>query len=263
MGARAESRLGLCGGGCRPPRGDRHVAGSGDPVGCWPQRVRAGGGVQSDGRGDRRVVRMDQHQCDPCGHWCHPEPFGPPVNVSAASQDATNPQLAIASSVTVAVWEQQNSANSFSVQAAASPAAKRALAAAGEPLCVRPERHRGAGGGEFTAGDAVAVSERTSNPDIIEAASRPATSGIWQAPHDISLPSHPAVPRCARRILKELRRAGPDRRWPGPPVRWRDHSADLLRHHRDACTGHDRPPEDPRYAAPPGLSEDLCTRASR
>ena len=120
-------------------------------------------------------------------------PFGAPVNVSAASQEATRPQLAIASSVTVAVWEQQNSANSFSVQAAASPAASGVW---------QPQVNLSAPGQNTTeahvavdsAGDTVAVWERTSNPDIIEAASRPATSGLWQAPYDISLPSHPAVP---------------------------------------------------------------------
>ena len=120
-------------------------------------------------------------------------PFGAPVNVSAASQDAGMPQLAIASSVTVAVWEQQNSANSFSVQAAASPTASGVW---------QPQVNLSASGQNSTeaqvavdsAGDAVAVWERTSNPDIIQAASRPASSGLWQAPYDISLPSHPAVP---------------------------------------------------------------------
>jgi hypothetical protein len=141
--------------------------------------------VWSESNGSTNVIRAATR---PVGG-----PFDPPVNVSAGSQDATRPQLAIASNVTVAVWEQQNSTNSFSVQAAASPAASGVW---------QPQVNLTAPGQNSTeaqvavdsAGDAVAVSERTSNPDIIEAASRPATSGIWQAPHDISLPSHPAVP---------------------------------------------------------------------
>ena len=156
---------------------------SGQEVAFSPTGVATA--VWSESNGGTRVIRAATR---PVGG-----PFGAPVNVSAAGQDALMPQLAIASSVTVAVWEQQTSTNSFSVQAAASPTASGVW---------QPQVNLSASGHNTTeaqvavdsAGDAVAVWERTSNPDIIQAAPRAATSGIWRAPYDISLPSHPAVP---------------------------------------------------------------------
>ena len=164
-------------------------------VGRRPQRLRAGGGVQSDGRCDRRVVRMErQHQCDPCGHSSRGGPFDPPVNVSAASQDATRPQLAIASSVTVAVWEQQEQHQALGA-GRRFPRSQRCLAAAGQPLCARPEQHRGAGGGRFRGRcrRGVGAHKQSRHHRGCSCHPRPAASGRGHRTTSHS-PSHPAVP---------------------------------------------------------------------
>lgn len=104
--------------------------------------------------------------------------------------DGSNPQVAFGPGGTpIAVWDDVNG-----VQAAAHPAGSASwqapvdLTAPGqtalEPqLAVDP------------AGDAVAVWDRVSDANtIVQAASRPATLGAWQAPVDLSAPTTTLVP---------------------------------------------------------------------
>ncbi len=122
--------------------------------------------------------------------------FGSPVNLSAAGENASSPQVAVdAAGDAVAVWHRSNGRNSI-VQAVLRPVG----GSFGIPVDLS-ERGRDALNPQVAmdpAGDAVAVWQRSNGSNyIVQAALRPA-GGSFGAPMDLSSPRHNAtIPQVA------------------------------------------------------------------
>ena len=121
-------------------------------------------------------------------------PFGAPVDVSTRGSLARVPQLAIAGTVAVVAWERESASNSLYVQAAARPAASGVWQPQVD-LTAPTQNTDQPQVALDSAGDAVAVWERVSDADtVVQAASRPISSGIWTAPINVSIPMTTLVP---------------------------------------------------------------------
>jgi len=118
--------------------------------------------------------------------------FGTPANLSAPGHDALDPHVAITTGLAIAVWQRFNGTG-HTVQAAARPAngvwQRPVDLSATSQDAIEPQVALD------PASDAVAVWERVGDPNaVIEAASRPAASGRWQPPFDLSTPRTVRVP---------------------------------------------------------------------
>jgi hypothetical protein len=132
----------------------------------------------------------------------------PPVTLSPPR--TANPQVVITAGLAIAVWEDANGTD-WTVQAATRPAASGAwqtpitLSAADQNNALSPQVALD------SAGDALAVwqCDGFTFPAAVRAAARPAASGAWQAPVDLSAPGCVATAHVPDVVGWSKRAAGP------------------------------------------------------
>jgi hypothetical protein len=157
------------------------ISPSGQPTGDPQVAVDASGNAVAVWMGYNGITPIVQAAIRPgaSGLWSAPQ------QLSAPGQPAENPQVAVdPAGNAIAVWQRSNGAN-WIIQAAARPAGGAWQA---------PQDVSVAGGDAWFAkvavdadGNAVAVWQRPYGPyHFIQAAVRPAASGVWQTPQDLS-----------------------------------------------------------------------------
>ena len=116
-----------------------------------------------------------------------------PLDLSAIGGSAEHPQVALdGQGNALAVWERSNGTN-YVIQAASRPAAT-GLWQAPVDLSLAGEEAHAPELALSAQGDAVAVWEGFNGTNfVIRAALRPAASGVWQAPVDLSVAGRDAV----------------------------------------------------------------------